>query len=234
MTHRSTPKLTLQTLSAEAVARYLVHNPDFFEHHPELLSDLKIPHPTRGAVSLIERQVAGLREKIRRLERKLVNLIHVARDNEGLSARLQRLALGLMEAENIDDVLATTKDLLRSEFPSTHVVIRLLAHDIGGHPLTGLHYIAQGSESVKFFDELFATRRPIYGCLSTPQLIELFGEYGSEISSMVMIPLTEGRKLGVMALGSSEPKGFHDGRGALFLGYLGELVSRAVKVHQST
>jgi uncharacterized protein YigA (DUF484 family) len=234
MTHRSTPKLKSQALSAEAVARYLVHNPDFFEYYPELLSSLKIPHPTRGAVSLIERQVAGLREKIRHLERKLVDLIHVARDNEGLSTRLHRLALGLMDAESVDDVLATTKDLLRSEFPSTHVVIRLLAHDIDNQPVTGLHYIAQGSDSVKLFDELFATQRPVCGGLSTSQLIELFGEYGPEVNSAVMIPLTDGRKLGVMALGSSEPKRFHDGMGTLFLGYLGELVSRAVKVHQST
>ena len=133
MTRRSIPEL--KTLSAEAVARYLAQDSNFFEHYPELLNDLKIPHPTRGAVSLIERQVAGLREKIRQLERKLVDLIQVARDNQRLSTRLHRLTLGLMDAESIDDVLATTKDLLRSEFPSTHVVIRLLAHDLKQHLL---------------------------------------------------------------------------------------------------
>jgi uncharacterized protein len=234
MTRRSTPRLKSQTLSAEAVARYLAQDPAFFERQPELLSSLKIPHPTRGAVSLIERQVAGLREKIRQLERKLVDLIHIARDNEGLSTRLHRLALGLMDAESVDDVLVTTKDLLRSEFPSTHVVIRLLSHDIDDQPVTGLHYMARGSETVKLFDELFATRRPVCGRLSKSQLIELFGEYGPEVNSAVMIPLTDGRKLGVMALGSPEHKKFHDGMGTLFLGYLGELVSRAVKVHQST
>ena len=233
MTRRSTPKLKSQTLSADAVARYLVQDPDFFERHPELLSSLIIPHPTRGAVSLIERQIAVLREKISQLERKLIDLIQVARDNEGLSSRLHRLALGLMDAESVDDVLATTKDLLRSEFPSTHVVIRLLAHDIDDQPASSLQYMGQGSDAVKLFDELFATRRPICGHLSESQLTELFGDYGLEINSAVMIPLTDGRKLGVMALGSAEHERFHDGMGTLFLGYLGELVSRALRVHQA-
>ena len=232
MTSHGTQKINDQCVSDDAVERYLSENTDFFEHRPALLAKLNLPHHTGAAVSLIERQVRALRHNISHMESKLINLVQVARDNEELSKRIHRLALGLMDSENLDDVLATTKDILHSEFPSTHVVIRLLRTSDSTNQASELHYLSNSGGSAEPFDELFATRQPICGRLKKEQLTLLFGDSGRHIISAVMIPLTDGRKLGVMALGSTERDRFHNGLGTLFLGYLGELVSRAVKVHQ--
>ena len=47
-------------LTDEDVISYLRLDPDFFQRHSTLLSELNLPHDTGGAVSLIERQVAIL------------------------------------------------------------------------------------------------------------------------------------------------------------------------------
>ena len=43
------------------VAEYLQSHPDFFERHQNLLTTIRIPHRTGGAVSLVERQASSLR-----------------------------------------------------------------------------------------------------------------------------------------------------------------------------
>ncbi|MDH3326971.1 MAG: DUF484 family protein, partial [Gammaproteobacteria bacterium] len=47
-----------QACTAKDVEVYLDKHPEFFQEYPELLVELKVPHPSGGAVSLIERQVA--------------------------------------------------------------------------------------------------------------------------------------------------------------------------------
>lgn len=218
-------------LTDEDIERYLSTHPDFFERNIDLLESLSIPHDTGGAVSLIERQVNVLRNKNEQLESKLIELVQVARDNEGLSTRLHRLALGLMEAEGIDDVISTTKDLLRNEFPSTHVVVRLFAENGLDEPISDLYIGERGEAPKSLVEDLFDSNRPVCGRFEEVQMTYVFGDIGVEVKSAVLIPLTDGRNLGILALGSHEPDRFHNGMGTLFLGYLGELVSRAVNTH---
>ena len=45
---------------AEQVAEFLNSHPDFFDDQAELLSQLRLPHPSGTAVSLIERQIQVL------------------------------------------------------------------------------------------------------------------------------------------------------------------------------
>ncbi|HEX9852201.1 MAG TPA: DUF484 family protein, partial [Woeseiaceae bacterium] len=85
-----------EQLSEEAVHTYLKENPDFFERHSSLLGSLRLPHVTGGTVSLVERQVSVLRQKDLKLERKLKDLLEVARANDILAAKLHQLTLQLM------------------------------------------------------------------------------------------------------------------------------------------
>lgn len=217
--------LAEDALSEEAVEAWLRAHPDFFERHLALLEVLRLPHPAGGgAVSLIERQIGWLRDKNRQLERKLLDLVQVARENERLSQRMHHLALGLMDADSLDAVLATTQEQLRTEFRADHVVVRLL-----GNPGDGLHFMAGNDPALDALEKLFETRRPLCGRLSDEQLSALFPEDDEPLQSAVAVPLMEGsRRLGVLALGSREETRFHPGMGTLFLGYLGEIISHAV------
>lgn len=52
-------------LDENEVADFLRAHPDFFERHLALLSELVVPHSSRGgAVSLLERQVGVLRDQL--------------------------------------------------------------------------------------------------------------------------------------------------------------------------
>lgn len=216
--------LAEEALSEEAVEAWLRSHPDFFERHLALLDVLKLPHASGGAVSLIERQIGWLRDKNRQLERKLLDLVQLARENERLSQHMHHLALGLMDADSLDAVLATTQEQLRTEFRADHVVVRLL-----GDPAQGLHFVAEGDPALNSLESLFETRRPLCGRLSDEQLTALFPEADTPVQSAVAVPLMDGnRRLGILALGSREDTRFHPGMGTLFIGYLGEIISHAV------
>lgn len=227
MSSQSRPDATDDGLTEAAVEAYLRAHPDFFERHLSLLDVLKLPHPVGGAVSLIERQVSVLREKNRQLERKLLDLVQVARDNEHLSSRLHHLALGLMDADSLDAVLATVQEQLRGEFKADYVVIRLLGGD-GQGP----HFVASDSAGLAAFEDLMRDRRPVCGRLTEAQRAFLFGEAAESVGSAVMVPLSGTEPLGILALGSRDADRFHPGMGTLFLGYLGELISKAVLIHR--
>jgi len=124
----STPKLPPEQISEAAVAAYLLKTPDFFEHHPMLLEILQVPHPSGGAISLIERQVLVLRERHQNLERRLAELVERARDSERMARHLHRMACTLMHAGDLDAVLSLTREALRDEVKAELVSIRLLDH----------------------------------------------------------------------------------------------------------
>ena len=68
---------------ADAVARFLDNHPDFFEHHPDLIAGLRLTTALGGrTVSLQERQVEVLRDKVRQLELRLATLSRNANSND--------------------------------------------------------------------------------------------------------------------------------------------------------
>ena len=232
MTYCIKPQFSHYKLSDEAVECYLIEHPDYFEQHPQLLTKLSIPHLSGGAVSLIERQVKLLRQKNCRLERKLLEIVQVARDNEGLSICLYRLALQLIDAQSLKDVIARTEDLLRSEFPSTEVAFLLLSKAGNNSELTGLQTLDYEGRYNGLFAELFRTRRPYCRRLDEEQQQALFGKSGLKITSAAMIPLMHNCRLGIMAVGAENADRFRNRMDTSFLEYLGELVSRSVSAHQ--
>ncbi len=71
------------------IANYLANSPDFFERHAELLAAVHLtsPHNSRS-VSLQERQAEMLREKIKAVERRMMDMIRNGNENTMLSEKL--------------------------------------------------------------------------------------------------------------------------------------------------
>ena len=105
-----------ETVSEQAVHDFLAANPDFFERHTPLLGTLRLPHVTGGAVSLVERQVSVLRQKDVKLERRLRELVEVARANDRLAGKIHALALELLAAKSLSGTLAAIEQALRVGF----------------------------------------------------------------------------------------------------------------------
>ena len=68
----------------EAVLAYLKAHPDFFIRNAAQITDMTIPHPVKGAVSLVEWQLGRQRERIGTLTDDLMQLMIQARENEHL------------------------------------------------------------------------------------------------------------------------------------------------------
>jgi len=230
VTEAATPaEPATDALNEEAVAAWLRAHPDFLERHPEVLEALELHHRTHGAASLLERQLQLLRDRNRQLERKLMELVEIARENEQLSARLHHLALGLLETDDASDVVHIAQELLRDELKADFVTLQLI-----GEPRPGegeLHYIPADAPELEWFEDLFRSGRPLCGRVSARQLEFLFGAQAAEIASSVLIPLKDPGRIGLLALGSRDPHRFHPGMGTLFLGTLGELLARALRHH---
>ena len=83
-------------MNAEDVARYLTENPEFFDEHSELLSQISVSNPHGGsAIALSDRQVLTLRENNKTLEAKLAELIEADRKAfNGLALAIVRAKRG--------------------------------------------------------------------------------------------------------------------------------------------
>lgn len=214
-----------------SVADYLRTHPDFFVSHMSLLTSLTLPHETGASVSLVERQVGMLREQNRDLKDKLLELVNVARDNDQLAQRLHRLTLSLMEARCLNDVLHTLDDKLRTEFQADVVRVRLfedcLVTAIDDNALT----LRREDPVLEAFSGLLRLRRPQCGTLKPEQIEHLFGTQSTQVASAVLVPLGGANSYGLLAVGSADPQRFRAGLGKVFLTYLGELASAALRPH---
>ena len=107
---------TASGVTAEVVSDYLREHPDFFNQHPHVLGELKISHVGDGAVSLVERQVATLRERNAELRRRLDNLMSVAEQNEALLEATQEVIVTIAERGSYEDLATLFCDLVRKRF----------------------------------------------------------------------------------------------------------------------
>ncbi|HEV2321098.1 MAG TPA: DUF484 family protein [Gammaproteobacteria bacterium] len=212
-------------LPDDSVVDYLLSHPEFFEAHAELLSKLRIPHPTGSAVSLIERQVEVLRQQHRQLERKLVDLIEVARTNDTLIERIHRLALALLEGGNLPDRLYALQEELRERFGADEVSIFLLYAGPQDADAGPARWLATGDSGLDQFRELLKSGKPHVGRLRPPQLEFLFGEQAERIASAALVPLGDKGSLGLLAVGSHDLERFSPTLGTAFLTRISELVT---------
>jgi hypothetical protein len=224
-----------------AVVRFLRENPDFFGRNSKLLSELKLPHQHNGTVSLVERQIAVLREQAQRYQAQLKELIQIARDNDRLNERMQSLTLRFIETDDINEILMLLNLALCNDFSADAVTLFLMMNE--GHlplrratmePLEVV-YLGEGGE-ICGFEKIIADAEPYCGQFNHDQRDALFGVHADIVGSAVLLPLytslATGRKpLGLLAIGSQQAGRFHAGMGTLFLKYLAELLSRHLWPH---
>jgi uncharacterized protein YigA (DUF484 family) len=216
------------TLPDDSVVEYLLGHPEFFEAHADLLSKLKIPHPTGIAVSLIERQVEVLRQQHRQLERKLVDLIEVARANDTLIERIHRLALVLLEGAGLPERLYALQEQLRERFGADEVSLFLLHADKQDTDAGPARWLKLDDPGLDQFRELLKSGKPHVGRLRPPQLEFLFGDQAERITSVALVPLGDKGSLGLLAVGSHDLERFSPTLGTAFLTRISELVTAAV------
>ena len=219
-------------LAEEQVADFLVAHPDFFERHNAVLARLRLPHQ-RGsaAVSLVERQVLVLRDKLTVLEKKLHELIENGRGNDAIVDRIHRLTRRLLRARDAAGALAALETSLREDFGASRWI--LVATDPSLAPLGALHnahvrVVPRGSPELKIFETFFESARPRSGQIRDTQRDYLFGGEGSQVGSTVLVPLGERASLGLLAIASHDTERYLPTMSTDFLVRIGEVVTESM------
>jgi uncharacterized protein YigA (DUF484 family) len=219
----------------QVVMEYLRTHKDFFIHHSDLLSELSIPHPSGNATSLVERQLALLREQNRELKQQLRDLIENAKINGNLSKKVYKLALTVLAAATPQAMLEALFSSLRADFKVDIVALRLFFDAKSSPPPFPEHadvaLVPRDAPELDAFTSVLKSARPICGRLTVEQRKYLFGEAVEKTASCVLIPLGEKQRRGMLALGSQEPDRFRADLGTMFLGYVGTVVERALDHH---
>lgn len=205
-------------MKAEDVAEYLQNNPDFFEAYAQMLADVVIPHPYGGrTISLSERQMLTLRERVKELEKKLYDLLEFAKENDGLQNKLHQFTLALFEAHGLIGLQNSVVQNLRDVFTVPHAALHIWKEQ------------APSAELLAFADE---HTQPV--CLHQAVLdtAKWFGEAESHLRSFAYLPLRANEQtIGLLIIASEDAKRFYPEMGTTFLQRIAELVSAAFRPH---
>lgn len=216
-------------MTADEVANFLHDHPDFFIDHAELLAEMNFSN-THGAsaVSLVERQVGLLRDKVKLLEGKLGELIGFGEENDIIAEKVHRLAVDLQGATDLTRAVGSLYTNLSGTFAVPCVAVRLWG-------------IAAGeAETAEEFQPVSDTVKHVTGSLLQPycgpandqEAVLWFGERNTPIRTLAQIPLRErgfgGACFGLLVLASEDPYRFYPDMGTLYLSRIGDLAAAAL------
>jgi uncharacterized protein YigA (DUF484 family) len=215
---------SIQGITEQDIANYLANTPGFFERHAELLGSIQLtsPHGQR-AVSLQERQMEMLRERLKGMEQKIIEMIRHGQENVAIADRLHRFTRALMLTSNVADLPDVVVNELMHQFMIPQAGIRLW----GAAPAFAALPFAQsvGDDAKAFASSLSL---PYCGANSG---FEAAGwlEDGATIASLALIPLRHGadsnNAFGMLVLGSPDPTRYSADMGTEFLMRVGEVAS---------
>ena len=218
----------IQGITEADIAEYLAHNPAFFERQAELLSSIQLrsPHGNR-AVSLQERQMEMLRERIKGLELKIVEMIRNGQENVSISDRLHRWTRRLLVTLDPAQLPLALTEELRHQFLIPQVAVRLWGlAEATAERLKDQPYALPVSEDLKRFANSLTT--PFCGANHGFEASNWMAD-GPSMQSLAMIPLRAGEQaFGLLVLGSPDPTRYSADMGTEFLTSMGDTASAAL------
>jgi uncharacterized protein len=216
-------------ITEDDIANYLANTPDFFARHAELLASVQLnsPHSHR-AVSLQERQAEMLRDKIRLLEHRVMDMIRHGNENALLSERLLRWAAGLLQPVEGADLPAEISRQICTHFSVPQAAIKVWGVSAAyvGAPF------AQGvSEDARLFTQ--SLTEPFCGANTGFEAVTWLDNPGAA-ASIALLPLRPERTsapadaFGMLVLASPDAQRYTSGMGTEFLQHLAELAGAAL------
>jgi uncharacterized protein YigA (DUF484 family) len=214
----------VQGITEADIANYLANTPGFFERHAELLSAVQLssPHGQR-AVSLQERQMQMLRDRVKGLENRIMDMVRHSQENVAIADRLQRYTRDILLTSDATELPARMVATLRHEFMIPQAAIRLWGL---GEAHVGAAYMQPASDDIKSFAASLTL--PYCGVNAGFEAAEWLDD-SATMASMAMIPLRHGDAcFGMLVLGSPDPTRYAADMGTEFLMRLGEVSSAAL------
>ncbi len=225
MNHSSVTPIT-----EDDIADFLVNTPGFFERHAELLSAVTIssPHGQR-AVSLQERQAEMLREKIKGLEHRVMDMVRHGHENTAITHKIHQWSRELLAVQDVAELPQAVEQGIARLFDVPQVALRLWG-------TAGMHadapFALGASEDVRSFASSLTMPfcGPNLGFEATAWLPQ-----AGQAQSLALLPLRRGAidsadepAFGLLVLGSPDPHRFEATMGTDYLARIAELASAAL------
>ena len=214
-------------ITEDDIAHFLANTPGFFERHAELLASVTIasPHGQR-AVSLHERQAEMLREKIKGLEHRVMDMVRHGHENTAITHKIHQWSRELLAVQDVAELPQAVEQGIHRLFDVPQVALRLWG-------TAGMHADAPfthgASEDVRSFASSLTMPfcGPNLGFEATAWLPQ-----AGQAQSLALLPLRRGAidsadepAFGLLVLGSPDPHRFEATMGTDYLARIAELAS---------
>jgi len=226
----------MNPITEDDIANFLVNTPDFFERHAELLSAVKLTSPhSHRAVSLQERQAEMMREKIRVLELRMMDMMRHGTENEVLIERMQRWVKTLLMTSNARDLPHTIADHIQHDFMVPQVAIKVwdVREDFKIEP-----FAQSVIDPIKDFAASLS--KPYVGInnnnfdavqwLADPAAAQSVAFIALRATRPEDTPQTAAEQpvIGLLVLASPDPQRYYEGMGTTIIERMGDLASAAL------
>lgn len=221
----STGMSTMNPITEDDIAEFLANTPDFFERHAQLLAAVQLnsPHSHR-AVSLQERQAEMLRDKIKGLEGRIMEMIRNGTENMILIDKLHHWACELFETP-LDERPFVAADKIATQFAVPQVALKLWNLDAR---YAAQPYTQDISDDVKTYADGLAA--PYVGANTGLAAVQWLA-HPAQAASVAVVALRRAKgnpAFGLLVLASPDSQRFHSHIGTDFLLRLAELSSAAM------
>ena len=221
-----TPNPMQHPITEDDIANFLANTPDFFERHAELLATVQLSSGHGGrAISLQERQAGMLRDKIRGLESRVVEMIRHGQENVAIADKMQSWMLSLLMTPAARDLPDAIAQELQTQFQIPQAAIKVW--DVAA-PFSNCDFATGVSDDARSFAASLST--PFCGLNAGLEAAKWLPEPAAA-KSVALIALRPGaatQAFGLLVLASPDGERFTSGMGTDFLQRIGELASAAL------
>lgn len=220
----------MNPITEQDIAEFLIQTPDFFERHAELLTAVQLTSPHGGrAVSLQERQAEMLREKIKGLEHRVMDMVRHGHENTAITHKIHQWSRQLLALPDAAALPQAVEQGIHTLFDVPQVALRLWG-TAGAH--AEAPFARDASEDVRSFASSLTMPfcGPNLGFEATAWLPR-----AAEVQSLALLPLRRGAidsadepAFGLLVLGSPDSHRFEATMGTEYLVRMAELASAAL------
>ena len=201
-----------ESFNTSDLVEFLKTNPDIFQRHPELL-ELVTLSDSRGTASLLEKQLEQLKERLNRFQSKQSEFIEVARENEQISDSFSKIIYQLIGFNNLSEFASEFPLALRKTFEIDEVSFK-----------TKQSTVLRPTDNAIYEEALrrLVNNKSVCDDRFPSDIISLF--FSDTIKSAALIPMrtsSEDDTIGILALGSNNPKRYTNELGTAHLDRLG-------------
>ena len=213
-----------KSIDAKQVEEFLVLNPDFLSSNSHILDSIEIVHKTGGAVSLIQKQVEVLRKNYESTSGNLLELLEIAKTNEGIFEKTKELILDLIVCKNLTDVIATTENSFSNKFQADASKVLFFKEN----PNLPKGRILDAKKAHKQIGKKYNASDIFCGPLNDKESSFIFDKK-AKIVDCVLVPIKNSDCPGVLALGSKSEDTYSKENDSLFLGFIAEALSKLIE-----